>query len=83
MELNPTHPVTAGLHDHWHKLMAIAMRKQGLKELTITVQDLEAVATLPEMPVVVADARKNEIRVILFESERAAREYVAARQGRG
>lgn len=26
-ELNPNHRVTAGLHDHWHKLLAVVLHK--------------------------------------------------------
>lgn len=77
MELNPSNPVTAGLHDHWHKLAAMLMIKQGLKEITITEADLNAVGARKEMPVVLCHDRKDGLKLILFETEREALEYVA------
>lgn len=41
-ELNPNHPVTREVHDHWHKIVAILLHKMGKKELRITVADLQA-----------------------------------------
>ena len=40
-ERNPNHPVTRAAHDHWHKIAAIIMAKQGLKEIEITAADVE------------------------------------------
>jgi hypothetical protein len=83
MELNPSHPVTSGLQDQWHKLLAIHMRKQGLKEITITQNDIEEVVALPTMPVVVAHEKKDGIHILYFTSEPEALGYVAANQKRG
>lgn len=38
-ELNPDHPVTKQIHDHWHTLCLMIMRKLGIKEVIITEQD--------------------------------------------
>lgn len=41
-ELNPNHPVTQAVHDHWHKLCALLMHKQGLQRVVITAEDIKA-----------------------------------------
>ena len=41
MELNPKHRMTKAMHDHWHKLLAIVMAKQGLNHVTIGSDDLK------------------------------------------
>jgi hypothetical protein len=41
-EINPNHPVTREVHDHWHKIVAILLHKFGYKELRITMADLQA-----------------------------------------
>lgn len=42
MEINPNHPVTREVHDHWHKIAAILLHKMGMRELRITLADLQA-----------------------------------------
>jgi hypothetical protein len=42
MELNPNHPVTQEVHDHWHKIVAILLHKFGKREVTITMADVQA-----------------------------------------
>lgn len=41
-ELNPNHPVTREMSDNWHKMLAVYMHMQGLKELFISVDDIDA-----------------------------------------
>jgi hypothetical protein len=41
MELNPNHPATQGVHDHWHKICALIMLKMGLTTLTISPNEIE------------------------------------------
>lgn len=41
-ELNPNHPVTREVHDHWHKLCALALHKLGVSKVTISSADIEA-----------------------------------------
>jgi hypothetical protein len=42
MELNPNHPTTKALSNHWHKIAAIIMVKAGLQEIKITSEDVMA-----------------------------------------
>ena len=42
MELNPNHPVTSEMHDHWHKLCAILMLKMKAQSIEITEADVRA-----------------------------------------
>lgn len=42
MELNPNHPTTQAISDHWHKLCALAVIKAG-GHVVITYRDIEAV----------------------------------------
>ena len=44
-ELNPDHPTTRGVHDHWHKIVALLMMKFNLEEVTITREELTAALT--------------------------------------
>lgn len=44
MELNPTNPVVLQAHEHWHKIAALIMVKQGLTELRLTAADVEKLA---------------------------------------
>lgn len=39
-ELNPNHPVTAAVHDHWHKFVALLMVKYDLGHVVITGADV-------------------------------------------
>jgi hypothetical protein len=41
-ELNPNHPVTREVHDHWHKLCALALHKLGVSKVSITSADIES-----------------------------------------
>lgn len=41
-ELNPNHPVTQAVSDHWHKLAALLMHKMGSAHVVITMSDLES-----------------------------------------
>jgi hypothetical protein len=83
MELNPHHPVTSGLSDQWHKLLGIYMRKQGLKEIHITEEDVDEVVKSGSMPVIVAHEKKDGIHIVYFDNEISAMRYVAESQKRG
>lgn len=41
-ELNPDHPVTAALHDQWHKLLAVVMHRFKIENIVITKDDILA-----------------------------------------
>ena len=55
MELNPNHPVTKEVHDHWHKVVALMMLHFGLKEFRITNA---MIASMPTDLAVAFDVRK-------------------------
>jgi len=76
-ELNPNHPVTAGLHDQWHKLLVLVMLKLERSAVTLTADDIERFANGPELAVVAHDRRNRiELRVVTMEEgERLAREH--------
>lgn len=40
-ELNPNHPTTRAVSEHWHALAAVLMRKLGTEHVVITEPDLE------------------------------------------
>lgn len=42
MELNPQHPVTQAMHDHWHKIVGVLVHKLGQGHIVITLDDLRA-----------------------------------------
>lgn len=42
-ELNPNHPTTMTMHDHWHKIAAVLMRKFGLEHVVITAADINRI----------------------------------------
>lgn len=44
MELNPNHKVVRQAHDNWHKIAALIMVKMGLKELQLTLDDVNKIA---------------------------------------
>jgi hypothetical protein len=44
MELNPNHPTTSTIHDHWHKLAAILVNRTKEKATTITLDEISRVA---------------------------------------
>jgi len=44
MELNPNHKVVRQAHDHWHKIAALILVKLKVKELEITMQDVNELA---------------------------------------
>lgn len=72
-ELNPNHPVTQEMHDNWHKIVALIMRKFGVSEVEIGLEDISG-----EGMAVVADTRKNDVLIIrlitMKEAEKLAKE---------
>lgn len=40
MEVNPNHPTTQAVHDQWHKIAALVMRKLGATHVLITADDV-------------------------------------------
>jgi hypothetical protein len=74
-ELNPNHPVTREVHDHWHKVCGILMMKLGKDAVEITESDVTALGDNERA--VVADCRGGRFVVRLVtmeEGEKLARE---------
>lgn len=44
MELNPNHKVVRQAHYHWHKIAALIMIKLDVKELELTMDDVNKLA---------------------------------------
>lgn len=40
MELNPNHPMTSGMREHWHKLCAILVNRTPHKETVISLDEI-------------------------------------------
>ncbi len=41
MELNPNHPVTRAVSEHWHKIAALLMFKYKIEHAVITIDDIK------------------------------------------
>lgn len=67
MELNPNHPITQTVHDHWHKIVGIIMAKLGHDALEITEEDLALLGDNEKC--VVADCRGGKFVVRLMSME--------------
>lgn len=79
-ELNPNHPVTAMVHDHWHKIVALLIHKFDLGDVLITMDDLLALQLdfNGEMPAVLLHDKADGMHLkIVTEVEAAhlAREH--------
>jgi hypothetical protein len=73
-ELNPNHPVTAAVHDHWHKIVALLIVKYDLGHVVITEDDL---SRMQEGSAVVIKEQRDGLHVWMVnetEGERLARE---------
>lgn len=77
MEINPNHPVTQEVHDLWHKIAALLVHKTGKKEMTITLDDLQAWERDYPDGAIVIKANNLDFRLWLVtavEAEQLARE---------
>lgn len=76
MELNPNHPMTATMHDQWHKIVALLMRKFNQSHIEIDVTEIDRF-TESGMGAVTIRERDGAIHLDLVswvEAERLARE---------
>lgn len=76
MELNPNHPVTRAVSDHWHKIAAILMMKFGVKEIVISDADI---ATMPNDIVIAIEEKKDHFKIWLTDMKTA--ETLARKEG--
>lgn len=81
MELNPDHPVTQDLRDHWSKVLAMVMKKCGLSEVMITEADFKSLETGQKMPCVIAHSRADGLLIKLLPKDEAM-QYVNLVEGK-
>lgn len=77
MELNPNHPVTREVHDHWHKIVGILLLKMGKDSVEITEADVIALGD--NQMSVAFDTRGGKCFVRLLSMEEGER--LARREG--
>lgn len=76
-ELNPNHPVTREMHEQWHKICILLMRKMGVREVVISVDEVVRMAEDDEGCAITI--RADDFRGIILqivspgEAERLAR----------
>lgn len=77
-ELNPNHPVTRTVHDHWHKIVAILIARPPYNgKAEITEEEIARWAEEYEGSAVVIKDSDHKLRLWLVnpeEAERLARE---------
>lgn len=73
MELNPNHPATNSIRDHWHKLAAILVNRLPKGQTTITIDEVEK---MDGLAITVKDTPQGiELKIVTMEEgERLARE---------
>jgi hypothetical protein len=69
MELNPNHPTTMAVSDHWYKIAALLMKKFGKDNVVITSEDM---ANMPPSAITVQD-KKDGIYLRLVDMATAER----------
>jgi hypothetical protein len=74
-EVNPNHPVTASLHDYWHKIVAVILHKLEIKEVVITAQDVVnlQLSYLDDIPSVLAHDQADGIHIRIVSGTEAQR----------
>lgn len=79
VELNPNHPVTAGLHDNWHKLLLLVLFKYRdvlPKDVVIVREDLDKLLAEFEgrgMPTIFAHDRSDGLHLRVIDEEEGVR----------
>jgi hypothetical protein len=80
-EINPNHPMTRAVHDHWHKFVAILLHKFGKKEITISLQDVMAMREEFNDDVIVIAQEKGENIVLRLVTGEEGRRLARAEGG--
>ncbi|HVW78532.1 MAG TPA: hypothetical protein VHB45_13030 [Alloacidobacterium sp.] len=75
-ELNPNHPVTRSMHDQWHKIAALLMRKMGKDHVVISPSEVvQAHAGFEGITIRFDDLIGIELKIVSeAEAERLARQ---------
>ena len=71
-ELNPNHPVTAGVRGQWHKFCALLLYKSGATQSRITAADIDGLMSSDRHNIVVQE-KDNAITLTLVSDAEAAR----------
>lgn len=75
-ELNPNHPVTQKVSDHWHTICALLMAKMGTDHVVITVDDISRMQ--PRSAIVIQELHDG-LHLRMVDSEQA--EQIARQAG--
>jgi len=67
MELNPNHPVTSTMHDHWHKIAAILVNRCPGKTTTVRLDEIERMAADGLAITIKETAGGLELRIVTME----------------
>jgi len=81
-ELNPNHPVTAAVHDHWHKLCALLLHKFAAGHAVITARDVGGMTDLfanEGGPTIVVQETERGLELTIISGRQAVR--LARQQG--
>lgn len=74
VELNPHHPTTEKVHDHWHKIAALLLLRLGLRvgsgEVVIKVPEVDRLVGMGQC-VVVINEKKDGIHLSIVTEEEA------------
>lgn len=71
MELNPNHPVTSTMHDHWHKIAMLLVARLPGKQTIITAEEIERVAGRGDQAITIKETGAGlELRVVTMEEGR-------------
>lgn len=75
MELNPNHPTTSTMHDHWHKIAAILLTRTLERRTVITLAEIERMAA-EKLAITIKDIGVGlELTIVTMEEgERLARQ---------
>lgn len=76
MELNPNHPVSQAVREHWHKFCALLLHKAGVNEVVITAHDIDS---LPPDCAIAVEERNDGLHLRLVG--RAEAKILVAKEG--
>jgi hypothetical protein len=70
VEANPEHPVTRELHDQWHKICLLLVKRFGARAIVITAADVVEMS-LSKDKYLIAYAQHDGLHVIVATDEEA------------
>ncbi|RWA55322.1 hypothetical protein AU476_07380 [Cupriavidus sp. UYMSc13B] len=76
-ELNPNHPVTAAVHEHWHKLCALLLHKLTDGHAVLTASDVDQLVGSGAANIVIQETERGiELTLVSDEEgDRLARQH--------